>query len=103
MKKNGFSLLELIVAIGLVAILAVIVLPSFCSQSSYLHRLSAELKLLSWQADDKQPVADEFYHYQKITQGSQTKWMAIATNQADHCSTLQLTNDNKEPSDCWPS
>jgi prepilin-type N-terminal cleavage/methylation domain-containing protein len=101
MKEKGFTLLELVVTIGIMSILLTIFLPSLSFQSNYLHRLAAETHLLAWQIDGNKPNDDRYYHYEIIQEGSKTSWSA-RTEHDGNCNELVLTDQSHEPNSCWP-
>lgn len=101
-KQHGFSLLELVVALGVIAILYAICMPGLQGAASSMHQSAAELKLLSWQANGVCPSNDRYYSYHQGMDAEHTSWSAIATHSSDTCGELTLTDQSRKPAECWP-
>lgn len=125
-RASGFTLLELMVVVGIVAILAAIALPSFADQMRKSRRAEAvaglqdaQLRLERWRVDNKDftgsgvTIADTNYYDFTVTASAGTPNVysisaaPLGSQQKDACGTLTVTVTtgvvSKSPSDarCW--
>ncbi len=127
MKKSsiGFTLIEIMIAIAIVAILAAIAVPNYTTYITQSRRNEAQTNLLSIQAEYEQYFAQNnayptsntlpgggaipsttYYKYSSTTTTTTYTLTAQATgSQANdtQCATMTINNTGLEsPSACWP-
>lgn len=128
--KNGFTLIELMIAVFIVAVLAMIAIPTYQSHVRKSRRMDAITNLLHMQLSESRYRAtnatygtlaqlgttssSDYYDY-TITDITATSYTLTATaktgttqtsdsNGATSCSPLTLNQDNtKTAAVCWPS
>jgi len=128
-SKNGFTLVELIITIGIVAILVALAVPSYSKYVLKANRGEAQQLLLNWannqeiwranhtlyaDADDiAAPVSDDYKYTFAVSDVTSTTFTLTATpksgtkqvNDKEHgtpCTALTLDQSNaKTPPECW--
>lgn len=132
MKKSslrGFTLIEIMVVVGIVAILIAIAVPSYSRYVLKSRRLDGQSNLLKIQTrleeyfvqNESYPVnttnfpipSSTYYQYSYVPSGGNTAYTITATalgNQANDqegstsCNSLSVdSQNNKTPTACWPS
>lgn len=121
---HGFTLIELMIAVAIVAILSAIAVPSYRSYILKAQRTDGKEALLrvqsrqeNWRNNNVSYTSSlsnlnlsnksaEGYYTIAITSSSSTGYVATATRTGDgSCNTLTLTvaatGETKTPTDCW--
>lgn len=130
LEKKGFTLIELMIAVFIVAILAMIAIPAYQSYIRKSRRMEAITQLLHMQLAESRYRAtnttyatlaelgtassSDYYNY-TVTDATPTAYtlgaVAISgtsqisdTDGATDCSALKIHQDNsKTPAVCWPN
>jgi type IV pilus assembly protein PilE len=123
-KIRGFTLIELMVVLAIVAILAAIAIPSFGNQVRKSRRADAmttiqdaQLKLERWRVDHANYAgsgitfpASSYYNFTiTAAAGTPNNYVVQAAPQGDQqkdsCGTLEIANTagviSKTPANCW--